>query len=109
MSEEAKAIAASFKGMLGHKPHPSKVAYRMIPDTKMRVVVAKNAICQIRSTQSTMRERRAMREVSQRIEPVDQCIDEEVRMRKYSDAAYSYIPPKTINSKSSKTIKQQQQ
>ena len=52
---------------------------------------------------------RAMREVSQRIEPVDQCIDEEVRMRKYSDAAYSYIPPKTINSKSSKTIKQQQQ
>ena len=23
--------------------------------------------------------------------PVDQCIDEEVRMRKYSDATYSYI------------------
>ena len=49
-----------------------------------------------------MREMRAMREVSQRIEPVDQCIDKEVRMRKYSDATYSYIPLKTINSKSSK-------
>ena len=48
------------------------------------------------------REMRAMREVSQRIEPVDQCIDEKVRMRKYSDATYSYIPLKTINSKSSK-------
>ena len=45
-----------------------------------------------------MRETRAMREVSQRIEPVDQCIDEEVRMRKYSEAIYSYIPPEN-NSK----------
>ena len=38
LSEEAKAIAASFEGMLGHKPHPSKVAYGMIPDAKTRAV-----------------------------------------------------------------------
>lgn len=38
LSEEAKAIAASFEGMLGHKPHPSEVAYGMIPDAKTRAV-----------------------------------------------------------------------
>ena len=38
MSEEAKAIAASFERMLGHTPHPSEVAYGMIPDAKTRAV-----------------------------------------------------------------------
>ncbi|RXW12209.1 hypothetical protein EST38_g13643 [Candolleomyces aberdarensis] len=38
MSEESKAIAASFERMLGHKPHPSEVAYGMIPDARTREV-----------------------------------------------------------------------
>jgi hypothetical protein len=48
-----------------------------------------------------------MRERESRLEsrPIDQCIDEEVRMRKYSDATYSYIPSRTINGKSSKSSK----
>ena len=31
-------------------------------------------------------------EQESRERPVDQCIDEEVRMRKYSEASYPYIP-----------------
>ncbi|KAJ2932997.1 hypothetical protein H1R20_g4099, partial [Candolleomyces eurysporus] len=38
LSEESKAIAASFERMLGHKPHPSEVAYGMIPDARTREV-----------------------------------------------------------------------
>ncbi|RXW14649.1 hypothetical protein EST38_g11198 [Candolleomyces aberdarensis] len=38
MSEESKAIAASFERMLGHKPHPSEVAYGMIPDARTREI-----------------------------------------------------------------------
>ena len=53
----------------------------------VELLVAKNAICQTRSTQQS-----TVREISQKVKPVDQCIDKEVRMREYSGAIYSYIP-----------------
>ncbi|RXW14550.1 hypothetical protein EST38_g11306 [Candolleomyces aberdarensis] len=38
MSGEFKAIGESFESMLGHTPHPSEIAYGMIPDAVTRQV-----------------------------------------------------------------------